>query len=185
MVLLGNFRSVSQVIPWKEQHYCWDHFRDPKRIPKQRLNEKNERRDASKLALVSIEVEGRCRYDFSVTSQRESFSSSSRVRFTLNSAPASRRSAWPFARSNSNRTGRRPGELARILRTSRNSSPVVAGENCKSTADSLSVDPSVAPLGFRGESVLISCATPRGISSRLSSVPFISTTRPASRAPET
>lgn len=76
----------------------------------------------------------RC-YDFSVTSQRESLSSSSRVRLTLNSAPASRRSALPAARSNSNRTGRRPGELARILRTSRSSSPVVAGENCKSTAD--------------------------------------------------
>ena len=122
------------------------------------------------------------RYGAAVTSQRESFSSRSRVRFTLNSVPASRRSALPFARSNSNRTGRRPGELARIRRTSRNSSPVVAGENCRRTADSLSVDPSVAPLGFPGESVLISCATARGISSRLSSVPLISITRPATRA---
>src|SRR5439155_9655354 len=131
------------------------------------------------------ELEGAgSRYDSALTSHRESFSSRSRVRFTLNSAPASRRSAWPFARSNTNRTGRRPGELARILRTSRNSSPVVAGENCKSTADSLSVDSSVAPLVFRGESVLISCATARGISSRLSSVPLISMTRPAAKTAE-
>src|SRR5947209_20303545 len=94
------------------------------------------------------------RYKFSVTSQRESFSSSSRVRLILNSALASRRSALPFARSNSNRTGRRPGELERILRTSRSSSPVVAAENCKSTADYGYVDNSVEQLSFRYVSVL-------------------------------
>src|SRR6266404_132183 len=96
-------------------------------------------------------------YDFGVTSQRDSFASRSRVRLTRNCMAASRRNELPFARSNSNQTGRRPGELERISRTSRSSSPVVAGENCKSTADSWSafIDLSFAPLVFSGASVLI------------------------------
>ena len=47
MVSLGNFRSVSQVIPWKQLHYCWDHFRGPKRIPPQALSQKNEQKGGS------------------------------------------------------------------------------------------------------------------------------------------
>src|SRR5438046_652361 len=135
MLSLGNFRSVSQVTPWKQQHYCSDHFRGPKGVPRQRPQTK-KRKNASRIA-----VRAQVPYDFSVTSQRESFSSSSRVRLTRNSSPASRRSALPFARSNSNRTGRRPGELARRLRTSRTSSPIVSEEHCKNNAHSWSVYP--------------------------------------------
>ena len=50
MVSLGNFRSVSQVIPWKQLHYCWDHFRGPKRIPQQRPQQK-ELRYGSRIAV--------------------------------------------------------------------------------------------------------------------------------------
>ncbi len=75
-----------------------------------------------------------------------------------NSAPASKRNELPFVRSNSNSTGRWPGELARISRTSRNSFPVAAGENRKITAGSwhVSVAVAFAPLGFPDASVFIS-----------------------------
>src|SRR5206468_4163745 len=60
------------------------------------------------------------------------------------------------------------------------------GENCKSTAASCNMfaDSSVTPLLFLGANILISWAVARRASSRLSRVPLISTTRPATSASE-
>ena len=103
------------------------------------------------------------RSDFVVTNQRISLCSKSRVSSTRNSEPASTRNGSPLGRSKRSCTRRWPGELARSSRTSRNSSVVVAGENCRSTAGSLSADvdlsiPFHTPFGLFALGTFIFCA---------------------------